>query len=143
MSTVENSQSFRMNPPTISSLEVSGDEQEHGEDLLHHLSAQLGFPELLNEESFHSSRSIPATYKTEKKMLLISLSNKEESSLKKKLRLMRNRESANLSRQKKKEYVIQLEEKIKNVKEENLMLKEENEEMRVLIAEHNERKLDS
>ena len=76
-------------------------------------------------------------------MFFISLSNKEERGMKKKLRLMRNRESANLSRQKKKEYVIQLEEKIKSVKEENLMLKEENEEMRRLIAEHNERKLDS
>ena len=80
MSTVENSQAFHMNPPTISSLEVSGDEQEHGDELLHHLSAQLGFPELLNEESFQSSSSIPATYKTEKKMLFISLSNKKQYS---------------------------------------------------------------
>ena len=54
---------------------------------------------------------------------------------KKQLRMIRNREAANMSRKKKKEYLKHLEEKLSTLSNENIILKKENQNLKENVSE--------
>jgi len=54
---------------------------------------------------------------------------------KKQLRMIRNREAANISRKKKKEYLKHLEEKLSTLSNENIILKKENQNLKENVSE--------
>ena len=59
---------------------------------------------------------------------------------KKRLRMMKNRESASNSRKKKKQYMISLESAVSSLANDNINLKDENEKLKALIKKIHGRK---
>ena len=59
---------------------------------------------------------------------------------KKRLRMMKNRESASNSRKKKKQYMISLESTVSSLANDNINLKDENEKLKALIKKIHGRK---
>ena len=59
----------------------------------------------------------------------------EMRSMKRKMRMIKNRESASISRMKKKEYLKHLEEQIKILSTENMILRRENTNMKLKISD--------